>query len=168
MRRFRAYKDSPRKGSRPTSKDRRMLIPCYASRDQTSSDSCYRDNHALIRQPQKPRRRSPGSPQTYGILIFIVASFGLDSVLLTEGRISGSVLQGLGVTSLIILRETWLVTYVTGDSHVPVKKEPVKNPSLWTGLSLLLVTSKARHDHELMLSCKLTWKGSFSLAVSGP
>ena len=62
MRRFRAHKDSPRTGSRPTSKDRRMLIWCYASRDQISSDSYYRDNHALIRPPQTPRRRSLGSP----------------------------------------------------------------------------------------------------------
>jgi len=146
MRRFRAHKDSPRKGSRPTSKDRRMLIRCYASRDQIKSDSYYLDNHALIRPPQTPRRRSPGSHQTYGILIFDMVSFGLDSVLLTEGRISGSVLQGLAVTSLIILRETWPVIYVTGDSHFPVKKEPVKNSWLWTGLSLLLVTSKARYS----------------------
>jgi hypothetical protein len=168
MRRFRAHEDSVRKGSRPTSKDRRMLIRCYASRDQIRSDSYHRGNHALIRPPQTARRRSPGSPQTYWILIFVVASFGPDSVLPTEGRISRSMLKGLGITTLIILRETWLVVHVTGDSHVPVKKKPVKNPSLRTGLSLLMVTPKARYYHELMLSYKLTWKGLFSLAVSGP
>jgi len=114
MRRFRAHEDSARKGSRPTSKDRRMLIRCYASRDQIRSDSYHRGNHALIRPRQTLRRRSSGSPQTYWILKFVVASFGPDSVLPTEGRISGSVLQGLGITTLIILRETWLVVYVTG------------------------------------------------------
>jgi hypothetical protein len=49
---FRAHEDGAHKGSRPTSKDRSMLIRCYASRDQIRSDSYHGGNHALIRPPQ--------------------------------------------------------------------------------------------------------------------
>lgn len=58
--------------------------------------------------PQTPRRgvarRVHGGPQTYRILKFVVSSFGLDSVSLTEGSsvLDGSLLRGMRVTSLII------------------------------------------------------------------
>jgi hypothetical protein len=87
------------------------------------------------------------APQTCVLLIFVVGSFGLNSVLLSKR----SILEDLGVTSLVVIGEGGRMTRVTG-GPVTYATETSRNFQIVIGNSISNSRSRGNTDVQRRLT----------------